>query len=244
MLSKLMTTTAFVIAGTAGAFAQGFTGGSVGIEYSDFDELEGLAKTTFSGSAEFAITPQFSVAGSLSTYNYEDQPDDVELYNYTVHAIYNLNSDVSLGAFAGRDRLDFGGGTQDVDNYGIEAAYVAGPVELQGYVGTGDAEGTDLTYFGISTDYGLGNGFSVLGAYDLVDVDDEGFRFSTIEFGGAYTFGSGPSVFAKVGQVTFETGGFSNDDNYFAIGATFGFGAKGGTTFKPVGYLEQPLIAG
>ena len=58
MTKTLLLTTAMVAVGATSAFAQGFTGGELGLEYqifNDFDE----SVTTYYGAAEFEVVPQF-----------------------------------------------------------------------------------------------------------------------------------------------------------------------------------------
>ncbi|WP_131802303.1 hypothetical protein [Yoonia tamlensis] len=102
MLHKLILTTALVTAGTSGAIAQGFTGGSIGIEYGNFADFDDSQKT-LGGSVEYAIDPMIAVALDAAFYDFEGALSDTSLSNYTLHGIYKLNDHVSLGAWVGRD---------------------------------------------------------------------------------------------------------------------------------------------
>jgi hypothetical protein len=241
MIKSFVVATTVAILGTTGAFAQGFSGGSIGIEYSELDELSEFQKTTFDVALEYELSPRFAIAGNLSYYSYADI-DDLDLANLTLHGIYALNSDLSVGLWASRDNIDSSINDVEIDNYGLEAAYASGAVSIEGYVGADEADDTDLPYFGIDGDYGFGNGFSVIGRYDSVSFDEGGEQtYATAEIGAAYTIASGPSIFETVGNLTFEGPGASEDDTLYSIGASYNFGGAGGTTFGSRGFLELPF---
>lgn len=231
-------------AATTGAFAQGFSGSSLGIEYSELDDL-GFDKTTFFAALEYELAPGVAVAGNLSYYSYADA-DDLDLTNVTLHGIYALNSDLSLGLWFSQDRIDSPIDDLEIDNFGVEVGYASGAVSAEGYLGTGEANGTDLTYVGFDGDYAFGNGFSVIGSYKNVSFEEGGDQtYATAELGAAYTLASGPSFYATIGTLMFDSeGGGSFDDDLYSIGATFNFGGAGGTTFGSRGFLELPFTFG
>lgn len=239
MLNKLLLSSVIVAAGATSGFAQGFTGGEAGLEYQSFDDIDSSV-TTYYGGVEFGLTPQFAVGLDLSFYNPEDGDDD--LNSITLHGIYNIDRVTSIGLFYAQDDADSGG---TGDSYGVEAAYSFGAGSVDGYFGVLDEDDGDGSIAGASFDYGLGNGFSVIGAYDRLNLEEDGGNDATvsqIEIGGAYTISGGPSVFAKIGSIDLsgELDGttFSGDDTYFSIGASIGFGNSGGTTFGPRSIFE------
>lgn len=240
-MKLILTTTALVLC-TTGVMAQGFSGGSVGLSYSGFtDEDDADFNTTkFNAAAEFAITNEISVAGDL-TVRQADAVDD-SLTGFFVHGIYGVGPDVDLGVFAGRESI------QDidleVDTYGGEIAYRSGPVETEGYIGVSSILDADVTIFGAAASYGLGNGFSVTGAFDRADVNDEDIAFTTLEIGTEYALGNGAELYANLGNIQFDFGGASNDTNTFRIGANFNFGPDGGTTFDRRSFFDTYPIFG
>lgn len=240
MLKKLLLSTALTVAGTSGLVAQGFTGGSIGIKFGALSDLDGTERTTFSGSAEYAITPSFAAALDVAFYNYSDLPSDTELSNYTLHGIYALNEDVKLGVWLGRDIIRFIS-DGEIDYYGVEAAYSSGPVSAQGYLGHGDSQGTEFTLMGGSGAYGFGNGVAGIAAFDYVDIPDGDTTLRTVEIGASYEIVSGASVYATVGNFTVDGMGGGFDEAFYSIGATFSFGPDGGTSFDQRSYLELPL---
>jgi len=79
MMKTFLVATTVAILGTTGASAQGFSGGSIGIEYSELDELAEYEKTTFDAALEYELTPGFAIAGNLSYYSYVDADDVVAI---------------------------------------------------------------------------------------------------------------------------------------------------------------------
>ncbi|WP_019953656.1 hypothetical protein [Yoonia vestfoldensis] len=244
MIKTFLAAGVVAFAGSAAAFAQGFSGGSVGIEYSEFDDLTVYEKTTFRAALEYGLTPVIAIGGNLSYYSFADA-DNLDLVNLTLHGIYDLNSEISVGLWFSRESLDSSSNNLEIDNYGVEAAYNAGPVSAQGYFGVGEVEDTDLTYFGLDGNYAFGNGVSVIGSYEIVSIEETTEQdYSTFELGAAYTLASGPAFFAKVGNLMFEDSVISDNEVYYAIGATYEFGGDRGTTFGTRGFLELPFVFG
>lgn len=236
---KLILTCAALTIAASGATAQQLTGGSVGISYEDFPDVDDVAMTTFAGSGEVALGNNIAVAGDVVLRSFEDF--DENLTAITLHGIYRINPDVSVGVFVGRETID----NFEADNYGGEIAFNSGPMEAQAYIGATEIEDTDVTLLGVSAGYGLGNGFSAIGAYDRLNIDAMGdITTSTIEIGGEYAFGNGAEVFANFGQLSFDIGSSNESENYFNIGANFHFGAQGDTTFDSRGFFENFPVFG
>lgn len=231
---KLILATTAIALCTTNAMAQGFTGGSVGLSFSGFtDEDNSNGDTTkFDANAEFAVTGDISVAADLTTRSFDGTDDSVN--GFTLHGIYAISPDVSLGVFATRETVE----DNDVDTYGGEIAYVSGPIEAQGFLGTSDLNGEDSTLFGVAGSYGLGNGFSITSAYNRLDDNDDDVAFSKIEIGAEYAVGNGAEIYASLGNTQFDFFGSSSDADFFRVGATFNFGPEGGTTFDRRGFFD------
>jgi len=231
---KLTFITTALLIGASGAFAQGLSGATVALEYTTYPDVDNETSTGFSGSAEFDIVNGFSVAADLSNTSFESIDENGT--NVVVHAIYAINPDVSVGGFIGREAID----GEEIDNYGAEIAYKSGMTGLEAYLGAGDVNSVDLTYVGISGSYGLGNGISVIGGYDRVGYDLGGdVTVSAIDIGGEFAFSGGAAFYVKAGQLSLDTPGPNDEENYFEIGASFSFGPMGGTTFSSRGLLEN-----
>ena len=236
MTIRILVASALLLAtATTGALAQGFSGGTVSLEHTGFDgDADVLNSRRFEAGVEFAATSQ--LAFGVDVTNTSPSEFDQDVSGLGVHGIFAVNTDVKLGVWYSREKVeDF---DDEISSYGIEAAYSLGQSSLRGYLGTGDAEGTDFTLLGVDTAYDLGNGFSVITAIDYVDLSDQDFTLSTIEVGGAYEIMPGASVFASIGNLTIDTFGSTGDENFFKVGAEFSFGPQGGTTFKQHGLFD------
>lgn len=184
------------------------------------------------------MTPQLSFAADVTSFDFPEFGETAT--NVTLHGIYAVSPDVKLGVWVGRDELE----SIESEQYGIEAAYQMNPMSVQGYIGTGEVQATDMTYFGVAGEYGLGNGFAVIGSFDLLSIDDPDIQTTKLELGGSYAFGTGPSAFIAIGNHQYEQGGTTQvDENYFTIGASFDFGPQGGTTFNSPAFFDTfPLV--
>ncbi len=230
MLNKLLLSTAIVCVSATVGMAQSFSGAELGIEYSDFPDVDDLGAINYHGSAEFEVVPNIGVAADFTFYDFE--LGDADVSNFTVHGIYSLNNQTKIGAFVGRDSID----SASIDNYGVEVAYDFGVGSVEGYLGLGDDGADDLTYFGASALYGVGSGFSVIADFDRLSFDDS--SASTVEIGGEYALAAGPKFSATLGNLTVDDGIEEVDETYFTIAASIGFGPQGGTTFSRKGFFE------
>jgi predicted porin len=239
MLTKILAATTTVCLGATSAMAQDF-GGSVELEYSKFGEFDVPAKSTIRGSVEYAISTQFAVALNYAGFTPDELPSEASLSNLTLHGIYAINSDVKLGVYIGRDYIRGFGSDAEIDNYGIELAYMSGPVSAQGYIGQLSGEDS-ATQFGASGSYRFENGFTAIVDFEHVGVDSSSITISTVELGAEYEVVPNGSVYATVGNFSHEYGGEGNDA-FFTVGARFDFGPNAGTTFDQPGYFEFPYI--
>lgn len=232
MISKLLLSTALVTAGATAGLAQGFNGATIGIEYSDFADVDDFGGVNYFGSAEFGITPQFAAALDVSFYDFEFSDADVS--NFTAHAIYNLDSAISLGLFFGQDQQD----ETSIDNVGFEAAYDFGFGDIQGYIGAGNDGDDDVNYIGASASYGFGNGISGIISYDTVAISDVDETATAFEIGAEYALESGPRFFGSYGILNVDDSFVEVDESYFVLGATIELGNNPGVTFGRRGFFE------
>lgn len=186
--------------------------------------------TSFSGSIEFDIAPQFGVGLDLTGYSIEDE--DADISNVTLHGIYKFNQATSLGLFYSLDAVH----EEEADGFGIEAAHNTSVTSLDGYLGQlDDNNGEEESIIGASFRYGLANGFSAIANIDRLSLPDDDFTSTNVAVGGAYSYQTA-TFFAKIGKhsISFDDGitAGSDDDNYFTFGADFVFGLSGGSTYK------------
>jgi hypothetical protein len=237
---KLIFATAALTLCTTDAMAQGFTGASVGLSYSGFanDDDREFDMAKFDAAGQFAITNEISVAGNLTVRNSDALGEAIT--GLFVHGIYNINPDVSLGLFAGEETTGF----YDITTYGGEVAYVSGPMETQAFIGTSEITGDTATIMGVAGSYGFGNGLSAIGSFERADFNDADVSANVLEIGAEYALGNGAAFYANVGNAQFDFMGFTEDENFFRIGATFNFGPDGGTTFGRRSFIDAYPIFG
>ncbi|WP_341365938.1 hypothetical protein [Yoonia sp. BS5-3] len=230
MISKLLLSTVLVAAGATTAMAQGFTGATIGLEYSSFPDIDEFGGVNYFASAEFGLISQFSAALDLSFYDFEFTESDVS--NLTGHAIYAVDSATSVGLFFGQDRID----DVTTELFGIEAAYDFGIGDIQAYFGSQSDSEDDGTFLGASASYNVGSGFSGIVSFDKFTVED--VSATVFEIGAEYTLQSGPRFSAIYGVFTAEEATIEIEEPYFVLAAVIDLGAKPGTTFDRRGYYE------
>ncbi|MEY1555585.1 porin [Yoonia sp. R2331] len=204
--------------------------GQLGIEYSAPTDGTDFGGTTYSGGLEYSINRQFAVGVDVSGYKLDNI--DTSLSSATLHGIYHISDSATAGVFFGRDWIE----DANSDVYGIEGGteFMGGTVG--GYIGRAD-DGTDtVNLFGLDGAYGLSNGFSVIAEYDRASEGD--VSLSQAAIGAQYDLSAGPSVYAKLGNVSGEAGGTSADQTFITIGAEVAFGANRGTTFDQRSLFE------
>ena len=200
------------------ALAQGFTGGELTLDATAFGEGDNPSAVSYSGALEYAINRSFSVAGDLSVYDFSLLGD--EITNVTLHGIYHLGQQSSVGVFVGQDSFD----DDDATFLGLEGGYEAGPLAVEGYVALYDND-DDTTVLSIDGTYDLNGQFAAIGRLGYADFDDQ--SFVRISAGAEYDFANGPTVYAELGNVS----GDNDSSAFISLGASVEFGAARGTTF-------------
>ncbi|MFQ3253386.1 MAG: hypothetical protein ACI9U6_001681 [Loktanella salsilacus] len=202
------------------AFAQGITGGDLGIEYNAPLDGSDFGGTTYSGGVEYGFMRTFSMSVNAAAY----KPDNISTTatNVTLHGTYQLSSAASVGGFYGYDSIDGEG----LNLFGIEGGTEFMGGDVGAYIGRAEDDGT---IFGIDGSYDLRSGFSVIGNVDLIDVDDA--RLTQASIGAEYQMAAGPQFYTQIGRITGDVGDDSDSVGFFTIGAKVAFGAARGTTF-------------
>lgn len=218
-------------------FAQGITGGQLGVEYNMPTDGSDFGGTTYSGGLEYAITRQISV--SVDATGYATDNLDISGSNISLHGIYHLSDSASAGVFIGSDKLE--DADESVTVYGVEGGteFMGGAVG--GYLGFTDSSGVDSTVFGADGAYALSNGFSVVGGLDVLSSDAD-TTVSRLTLGAQYEIQGGPELYAHVGNVSASDTSSAADQTFIGIGARVAFGAQRGTTFE--GHSIFDAVAG
>ena len=151
--------------------------------------------------------------------------------NATVHGLYALPVDATVGVFLGRDGFD------DVDSihYGIEGFYEYDRFSGQGYV-MGVTDDADGTVVGLRGDMLLSAQLSVGARIDYADLDG-GADAARYGLTAKYDVTPSTSVSAELGIAEASVQGIgSADEAYVGVQATVGFGT--GATFDRRGLLD------
>lgn len=231
MLNKLLLTTAMFAIGASGAFAQGFSGAEIGLEYSDAPDVEDFGGVSYYGSVEFDAVYGIGVALDATGYNFD--VGDTDISNVTAHVFYNIDQATAVGLFFGQDNV----GDSSNEIFGAEVSYDFGLGEVQGYLGSAsDSEDEDVSIYGAAATYELGSGFGFQGAVDAFAGD--GFSANATEIGAYYAMPQGPRFGATIGKLSLDADGSDASETFFGIQASVALGPNGGTTFGRRGAFE------
>ncbi len=224
MPKTIVLSTAVILASATAGLAQGFSGAELGIDYSSVPDVTDLRGFSYYGSAEVAIFRGLSFALDATAYDFE--LGDIDITNFTAHAIYQVDPAVSLGFFIGQDIVD--GDKNGMFGGEVLYDYVTGTIE--GYLGSAsNLDGKDAKIYGASATYDMTGGFS-FGA-DLDAFRGDGFSSSAFEIGGFYTMLDGPKFGATIGKLNLQEFG-NKSEFYFGFEASIAVGPNRGTTFE------------
>lgn len=206
--------------------AQGFTGGELTIDAYAFSEGDDPTGTNYSGALEYSVNRSISVAGAISVYDFSLLDESVT--NVTLHGIYHLSDEASVGAFVGNESS----GDDDVSFYGIEGGYETGQFEVEGYIAAYDND-DDSTVLGLSGAYQFNDTISGIANIGFGSIGDQ--DYTRLSAGAEYEFIAGPSVYAEIGSISSD----EVDSTFIGLGASIQFGAERGTTFDRRGAFES-----
>lgn len=219
-----------IVLAASGAAAQGFTGATLGIDYTKSLDSSDLGGVNYYGQAEVEAIAGIRFALDVSAYDFAIAGSDAQ--NVTGHAIYALDPQITLGAYFGRDWID----DDSIDTFGVQGAFDYGMGIAQGYVGLGDGAVADIVTIGASGNYDFGSGISAIAAFDRVGFD--GGDGMSYEIGGEYALSGGPVFSAVLGRASLDDNGSSIDETYIGIKARIDIGQQGGTTFERRSFFE------
>lgn len=213
---------------SSSVMAQGFSGGELTIDAYSYSESDDSGNVSYSAALEYALNRQFSLAADIGIYDFSLLDESVN--TLTIHSVYHLSDQASLGFFTGFDEL--AGETSSF--YGIEGGYEVGQFEMEGHLTVYD-NSANTTILGASGAYEITQSISAIGALGFGDFDDE--DVTRISAGAEYEFASGPSVYAEIGNLSLG----DEDSGFIGIGASVQFGADRGTTFDRRGVFATLL---
>lgn len=219
-MTKLLASSLALILAASGAQAIELVGANVGLSYGKITEAPNNAfeKTQLEGSAEFAIAPSISVQGDLAFSALTRANRDAE--SYGLHAIYDTNADLVLGAFAAYDDVQ----GYDVNLYGIEARGQFAGFDVETYAGR------------IDNDVKMGEVFGAWAQYDVTADVALGLRYDNANLFSTRTERAALTAdYKAIENVAFtaEVGKsrMNNQaaDAYATVGVKYTFGGKDAT---------------
>lgn len=230
MFTKAVPVAVFAAALSTSVSAQQFAGGEITIDAYGYDASGADATVNYSGALEYAINQKVGIAVDLAHYDFSILNDSVT--NFTIHSIYHLNDQSSIGFIIGNDFGDNGSGTF----YGLEGGIESNNLSGEGYFAIYDNSDSS-SVIGLSGAYAINNSVSAIAdvGYGSIGNDD----ITRVSAGAEYDFTSGPTVYAELGNLDLD----GASSTFIGIGASVQFGATRGTTFDRRGAFET-LIPG
>ena len=235
MSYKTFTTAALILAAATPTFAQEIAGASVGAFYTaPLDNDVDSDLFSLKAGIELALPGSFSLGGNIATFN-DSEADDTG-FNATLHGMYMVSPDATVGMFVSRDTE----GDFDYDTWGVEGGGAVRGTSFEAYYGVIDGlvtdPGIDTSMAGASVAFAAGQNFAITVGFDSVTATDGtvSSSISATTLGGSYQFAGGPSVFAEIGQVSLsvDTGSavFVSEDpaEFISLGVEMNFGRNSG----------------
>lgn len=216
------------VAASGAAQAQGFRGAEIDLSSSAYTEDSDFGQTTFQGSVEFGFTERFGVALDIGGASF--RPDAGEAGTATVHLVFDVAPNASLGVFSSADESD----SATSEAYGIEGGAGFGRTQFEAFAGLGTAADVlDFSVYGVDGVFGLSDRFALTTSFAYLatelDVDQ-----SRLGIGTEVRLGSTSTLYVEVGEDNLE----GETATYVGLGARFAFGPQRGTTFDPRGLVE------
>ncbi|WP_170329962.1 porin [Ruegeria arenilitoris] len=223
---------------TTAAHAVEVTGGYLDLGYSTFTDSDFGNAFNLNGSGELAFSRSFSTQLDLGGYRFQDADENVS--SWTLHANLHTSVSASLGAYYGRDYVD----GPDLEFYGIEACFDAGPAEVEAYLGRQqvvDFSDVDGTLFGIAVSTDVSDQWQFTLSYDLIDDLYGLLDYDLYTLGADYYVLDNTIIYGNLGVAHISTpiASGSTNEAYVAVGVRMNLGNKRGTTFNRRGVVDK-----
>ena len=215
----------------APTFAQELRGGSLTFGHSAFVRDTSVSKTSLDGQVEVGFGRSIGLQLDLGISHLNSIGEGST--NATLHGIYHVSDQTSLGLFVGADRLS----GQSLDFVGFEVGQEAAKFDIETYIAYGEDSGIDGTIAGFSGRYSVSDSFGIGGSVERGDIGGVGLT----RFGLKGDYAATPNI-ALVAEVgAFDAPGTSTEA-FVGLGGKFTFGNERGTTFGKRGVVN--LIPG
>ncbi|MBF9058749.1 hypothetical protein HKCCSP123_06085 [Rhodobacterales bacterium HKCCSP123] len=209
------------------ALAQGFDGASILLENNDSVDRD-YSVASVEGRLSYGLGGGFGVQVDAYAMTYDDGDSG---HGLALHGYYAVNSDLTVGVFAGRD--DWEWLRSGARFFGLEALYETDAWSLEAYVGRYSvANNPDETYFGVLTSYEMTDSLEVLASTEAWNYARfGGGTWGHYTIGARYSLNNGAFFEGRVGQL--------RDGNYTRnlVSLTLGFDLGGGAVFTRRDYM-------
>ncbi|MES2666625.1 MAG: hypothetical protein V4712_11025 [Pseudomonadota bacterium] len=230
-MNRLFTTAVcgMILAGLP-AIAQEVTGGALAFSHSALLDDSSLSKTGIDGQIVVGFGPSiaFQVDLGFNRLNFIDETTS----NLTLHSIYNVTDQTSLGLFVGADRV----AGESLDFVGFEVGQQAASFDIEAYVGYGEDAGISGTIGGVSGRYAVSDSFGVGGGLEHGDIG--GLNVTRLSLKGDYAVAPKLALTAEIGTLDGSGFGASGSEAFVGLGGKFTFGDGRGATFGKRGLIN------
>jgi len=214
------------------------TGGYLDLGYSTFTDSDFGDVFNLNGSGEVAFSRAFSAQLDLGGYRFQDADENAT--SWTLHTNWHTSNNASFGAFYGRDYVD----GPDLEFYGVEAGFDAGPADIEAYLGRQqvvDFSDVDGALFGIAVSTEVDDQWEFTVSYDLIDNFYGLLDYDLYAVGVDYYARDNAIVYGNVGVAHISTpiASGSTNEAYIAVGVRMNLGNKRGTTFGRRGVIDK-----
>ncbi len=214
------------------------TGGYLDLGYRTFTDTDLGDAFNLNGSGELAFNRAFSAQLDLGGYRFQDLGENTT--NWTLHANWHTSKNASFGAFFGQESID----SLDVEFYGLETGFDAGPAEVEGYIARqqlSDFSDIDGNMFGVSVTADLNDKWEFTASYDLLNDVVGALDFYLFALGANYAASDNAEVYGILGvaHISSPIVSGSSYEAYIGVGVRMNFGNERGTTFGRRGVFDK-----
>jgi hypothetical protein len=196
--------------------------------------LSFIGETDIVMTREFGIGLDFGVSSASLDIDGVSEDVDLNLRSLSLEPAYALGGGGFVGGYFATGTLEvevgsaFLSGDADLRSYGVFGGVRRGPVRIEGWVGTSDAE--DLLLDADILDYGLSGSYAATPEFDLfatylgtrIDGSGEEVSGTTFALGAEFAVGEGTAIYGAFGSTDVDLGIFGSDDTTdYTIGASY-----------------------
>jgi len=215
------------------AFAQGFEGVVVDLQYQKYDLRAGSGIDSLEGNLDAAWSfGTFGAQVGLTLGKEIDSSDDLDFGQYkgiALHGTADVSDSFRLGAMLAYDNR-----ADDIYMYAVEALYLGGPLRVEGRVGDSRDNDDPFSLVEAKGSYAFGSAITARAGLHNSNYGEGSYRVFSL--GAGYSFGETAEVYADFGRHRTETSTTSDTGNVISLGVRLNLGGDGNRLFS-----YQPL---